>query len=138
MNRTPKITIPAHEYELTAIRSSGPGGQHVNKVATAIQLRFDIRKSSLSEAQKVSLLAIRDQRLTQEGEILIKVEESRSQQKNREIAVRRLHQLIQKALHRAKKRIPTQPTKASVKARIQKKKQRSDIKKMRGKIRPED
>jgi len=138
MSRNPQIHIPPHEYELTAIRSSGPGGQHVNKVATAIQLRFDIRKSSLSEAQKARLLAIKDKRLTQEGEIIIKVEESRSQQKNREIAVRRLHQLIQKALQRQKKRLPTKPTAASVKARIQKKKKRSDVKKMRGKIYPED
>ncbi|MEO0895905.1 MAG: alternative ribosome rescue aminoacyl-tRNA hydrolase ArfB [Bacteroidota bacterium] len=128
------ISIPEHEIEITAIRSGGPGGQHVNKVATGIQLRFDIKKSSLKADLKEKLLQLKDKRLTNEGVIVIKSTHYRSQQKNREEAIKRLNNLIQDSSKKVKKRIPTKATKASRENRLKQKGIRSDIKKNRRKI----
>ena len=128
------ISIPEQEIEITAIRSGGPGGQHVNKVATGIQLRFDIKKSSLKADLKEKLLQLKDKRLTNEGVIVIKSTHYRSQQKNREEAIKRLNNLIQDSSKKVKKRIPTKATKASRENRLKQKGIRSDIKKNRRKI----
>lgn len=128
------VDIAEHEYELHAIRADGPGGQHVNKVATAIQLRFDIKKSSLSDSLKNKLLALKDKRITKDGIIVIKASTHRSQQQNREEAVKRLHEMVDKATKKAKRRIATKPTKASKVAKRKSKKKRSEVKKNRGKV----
>lgn len=128
------MSIPASEYEITAIRSSGPGGQHVNKVSTAVQLRFDIRASSLSPKAQEQLLQYPDQRITKEGVVIIRASEHRSQAKNREEAIRKLHSLIQKATRKQKKRVATQPTQPSIERRLKSKSHRSEIKKMRRKV----
>lgn len=128
-----KIEIPESDYQITAIRSSGPGGQNVNKVATAIQLAFDIPNSSLAETVKEKLLKVSDKRISQEGVLMIRVDSHRSQLKNREEAVRRLEIFIKKATQKRKRRIPTKPSKASKLNRLQTKNQRSQIKKWRRK-----
>lgn len=128
------ITIPDNEYVITAIHSQGPGGQNVNKVSTAIQLRFDISNSSLPEGYKEKLLKLSDSRVTKDGEIIIKAQNHRSQMKNREDAEIRLRELILNAVKVQKKRKPTRPTTASRKRRRLEKTKRSDVKKMRGKI----
>ncbi len=128
------IKIPAHEYELIPIRSGGPGGQHVNKVESGIQLRFDIQASSLSNGLKQRILKLRDKRITKEGILVIEATGHRSQHKNREEAISRLKKLVKKALKRPKNRVPTKPTKASKEARLKRKKKRGEIKKNRGKV----
>ncbi len=131
---SPHIEIPASEYEMSAIRSSGPGGQHVNKVATAILLRFDIHNSSLPPYIKEKLAAHKDKRITAGGMILIKADQNRSQKKNRDAAVARLHALIQKAIKRKKKRRKTKVPKGAIEARLKQKSKRSETKKMRKKV----
>ncbi len=128
------VNIPSSDYELIATRSSGPGGQHVNKVASAIQLRFDIRASSLPDWMKTRLLGYSDKRITQDGIVIIQASQHRSQKKNSEEAVKRLYTLIRKATQRKKKRIRTQPTANANQKRLKAKKRRSEIKKLRGKI----
>ena len=125
------IVIPDTEIDIHAVRSQGAGGQHVNKVSTAIHLRFDIVTSSLPEFYKGQLLLLRDHRISRDGVITIKAQESRSQEQNREEALARLRELIQRATIPRKKRKATKPTKGSQQRRVEHKKKRGRLKALR-------
>jgi ribosome-associated protein len=125
--------IPTDEVELTAVRSQGPGGQNVNKVSSAIQLRFDVGASSLPPELKERVLALRDHRLTKGGVVVIKSQEHRSQDMNRMAALLRLHDLLELASLVQKPRKPTRPTRSSQLKRVESKVKRGQTKALRGK-----
>ena len=133
-----KLSLPPDEFELSAVRSSGAGGQHVNKVSTAIHLRFNIRNSSLPETVKGRLLSLNDNRITSDGVVIIKARGKRSQIKNRDEALMRLKELIISVMTVPKKRKPTKPTAASKKKRLDSKTKHGQTKALRRKISEND
>ena len=128
---TPTYSIDEKDLHFDFVRSAGPGGQNVNKVATAVQLRFDVRASTLLDEAKARLISIAGQRITKEGELLIEARRFRTQEQNREDAIQRFIELVRKALIPPKPRKKTRPTAQAKEKRIKAKKIKGDIKRMR-------
>tara|TARA_R110002073_G_scaffold335683_2_gene528471 strand:- start:745 stop:1161 length:417 start_codon:yes stop_codon:yes gene_type:complete len=129
-----QITIPSAEIEMQAVRSQGSGGQNVNKLSTAVHLRFDIKASSLPDTYKNKLLKLKDSRISKDSIVIIKAQRHSSQAKNKEDALNRLHAIIKNATAYIKTRRPTQPTKASKRKRLENKAIQSRRKSLRGKV----
>jgi ribosome-associated protein len=127
--------VDEREVEISAVRAQGAGGQNVNKVSSAVHLRFDIAASSLPDDVKERLLALRDQRITDEGVVVIKAQTSRSQDRNRAAALERLQELVDSVAEPPRPRRPTRPTRASKERRLEGKSQRSEVKAARTKVR---
>jgi ribosome-associated protein len=132
-----KPVVAESEVQITAVRSAGAGGQNVNKVSSAIHLRFDIAASSLPAALKARLLSLKDHRITRDGVVVIKAQQHRSQEMNRDEALQRLQELVDAAAVAPKVRRATRPTRASKKRRLEGKIRRGRIKALRGKVNPE-
>ena len=130
----PPIPIPEDEVEWSAVRAQGAGGQNVNKVSSAVHLRFDIRSSSLPEDVKARLLACGDQRITAGGVVILKAQRHRTQERNRADALARLQVLVGAAAHVPRARKPTKPTKASQRRRVEAKVRRGQVKAGRGRV----
>lgn len=128
---TPSIQIDERELQIDFIRSSGPGGQNVNKVATAVQLRFDVRAASLPDEVKARLMHLAGKRITSEDVLLIEAKRFRTQEQNREDAIQRFVELVRKSLVEPKARKKTKPTAAAKAQRLKEKKRKGEIKKLR-------
>lgn len=129
-----EFLIPHHEFDITAIRAQGAGGQNINKVSNAVHLRYDVRASSLATDHKERLLQLHDHRITRDGVVVIKAQQHRSLELNRDDAIRRLHELVASVATPPRTRRATRPTLASRKRRLEGKSQRSQVKALRGRV----
>ncbi len=134
MSATAALQVREEEVEFSAIRAQGAGGQNVNKVSSAVHLRFDVYASSLPADVKERLLALKDTRITDEGVVVLKAQRFRSQEKNRQDAMERLNELVQGVATPPRPRKPTRPTYGSKQRRLEGKTQRSQVKALRGKV----